>query len=104
MRRVLMVCEKFPPFNTSGAGRPFYFAKYLPEFEYEPLIISSTPLASDDRDDSLLTELPAEVRVWRTPRLISPAIQRLRAARGQPSSAPAARLAGADERESAYLR
>src|SRR5688572_22369150 len=78
MRHILMICEKFPPFNTSGAGRPFYFAKYLPELGYEPLVVASTVLGSDDRDDSLLEQLPSEVRVWRTPRIFSPAVQRWR--------------------------
>lgn len=86
MRRVLMVCEKFPPFNTSGSGRPFYFAKYLPDFEYEPLIVTSMPAASDERDDSVLDDLPPGVRVWRTPRLMSPTIHRWRAARAQRAS------------------
>ena len=31
-KRLLMIAEKFPPFNQSGSARPFYFAKYLPEF------------------------------------------------------------------------
>lgn len=78
MRHILMISEKFPPFNTSGAGRPFYFAKYLPQFGYEPFVVASTVLGSDDRDEALLEQLPPEVRVWRTPRLLSPTIQRLR--------------------------
>ena len=72
MKRVLMVAEKFPPFNVSGSARPFYFAKYLPEHGYQPLVLSSRVLRSEDRDESLLAELPSVVRVWRTPRLFSP--------------------------------
>jgi len=73
-----MVCEKFPPFNVSGSARPFYFAKYLPEFGYAPRVIASTVLGSDDRDEALLLELSPEVRVSRTPRLLSPLVARLR--------------------------
>jgi hypothetical protein len=78
LRRVLMVSEKFPPFNQSGSARPFYFAKYLPEFGYAPRVIASSLLPGDERDDTLLAELPAVVRVRRTPRLLSPAVARLR--------------------------
>lgn len=79
MPRVLMICEKFPPFNLSGSARPFYFAKYLPEFGYDPTVLGSTVLADDDRDDALLSELPASVEVWRTPRLVSHVMARRRA-------------------------
>jgi glycosyltransferase involved in cell wall biosynthesis len=78
LRRVLMISEKFPPFNQSGSARPFYFAKYLPGFGYAPRVIASSLLARDERDDSLLSELPPVVRVRRTPRLLSPAVARLR--------------------------
>lgn len=78
MKRVLMVAEKFPPFNVSGSARPFYFAKYLPEFGYQPLVLSSRILPTEDRDDALLGELPECVRVVRTPRLLFPLAVRLR--------------------------
>jgi glycosyltransferase involved in cell wall biosynthesis len=86
MRSVLMVSEKFPPHNVSGSARPFYFAKYLPEFGYLPHVLASTALRSDDRDATLLEELPAVVHVQRTPRLLSPLVGRLRT-RGKAVSA-----------------
>ena len=76
-----MIAEKFPPFNQSGSARPFYFAKYLPEFGYVPQVLASTLLAADERDSTLLLELPPAVHVQRTPRLLSPLVTRLRAAR-----------------------
>lgn len=86
-----MIAEKFPPFNQSGSARPFYFAKYLPEFGYAPLVLASSLLAGEDRDDSLLAELPASVRVQRTPRLLSPSAVRLRQLwRARPEQATAA--------------
>ncbi|HEU4580468.1 MAG TPA: hypothetical protein VFS67_19565 [Polyangiaceae bacterium] len=92
--RVLMISEKFPPFNQSGSARPFYFAKYLPEFGYAPRVIASSLLAREERDDSLLAELPVRVRVRRTPRLLSPAVARLRElARGRTNLPHAASVA-----------
>jgi glycosyltransferase involved in cell wall biosynthesis len=76
-----MISEKFPPFNLSGSARPFYFAKYLPEFGYAPQVFASTLVAGDERDDALLAELPAVVQVHRTPRLLSPLVARVHALR-----------------------
>lgn len=90
-RSVLMVSEKFPPFNVSASARPFYFAKYLPEFGYRPLVVASTVLGSDERDDALLAELPPEVRVVRTPRLLSPVVRGLRGLRRRGSNDAAPR-------------
>jgi len=99
-----MISEKFPPFNLSGSARPFYFAKYLPEFGYAPQVLASSLLARDERDESLLAELPAAVRVRRTPRLISPGVVRVRELFSQgtlPASTPdavAPRAAGGGRR------
>lgn len=85
-----MICEKFPPFNVSGSARPFYFAKYLRDFGYEPTVLTATVSSGDDRDDALLAELAADVVVWRTPRLLSPLIARWRARRRAQPRAPTA--------------
>ena len=102
-----MISEKFPPFNQSGSARPFYFAKYLPEFGYAPQVIAARLLAREERDDSLLAELPPLVRVRRTPRLLSPAVARLRAlAKGRTPAAAAASTARgrAPSRPAAWAR
>ncbi len=101
-----MVAEKFPPFNVSGSARPFYFAKYLPEFGYQPLVLSSSILPSEDRDDTLLGELPENVRVVRTPRLLFPLAIRLRRLGKRRSAAKADSPATAPppEREPVTLR
>ena len=85
-----MICEKFPPFNVSGSARPFYFAKYLREFGYEPTVLTATLSSSDERDDALLAELDPGVGVWRTPRLLSPLIARWRAREKKQPRAPRA--------------
>jgi glycosyltransferase involved in cell wall biosynthesis len=94
-KRLLMIAEKFPPFNQSGSARPFYFAKYLPEFGYVPQVLASTLLAADERDPALLLELPAAVHVQRTPRLLSPLVARLRAAWRRNEQVPARSSKGA---------
>jgi|SRR5579864_5664679 len=39
-RSVLLISYHFPPRNTSASIRPAYFCKYLPEFGFEPLVVS----------------------------------------------------------------
>jgi glycosyltransferase involved in cell wall biosynthesis len=49
LRRVLLLAFHFPPDNASGAARPNRFFQYLPEFGYQPEVItaasSPNPLA-----------------------------------------------------------
>src|SRR6267378_1839515 len=40
MKKVLMICYYFPPIVTSGVARSFEFAKLLPHFEWDPLVLT----------------------------------------------------------------
>ena len=63
-RKVLIVSYWFPPTNTSGAVRIGKFAKYLPEFGWEPIVLTS------DSPRDLPPTLPVEVddaNIVRTP-------------------------------------
>jgi len=63
-RKVLIVSFRFPPANTMGAVRIGKFAKYLPEFGWEPIILTV------DRVKGLPQTLPVEVsesKIIRTP-------------------------------------
>jgi hypothetical protein len=42
-RRVLIITYHFPPEPTAGALRPSYLAKYLPQFGWEPTILTRYP-------------------------------------------------------------
>lgn len=72
-RRVLMIYDRFPPFNVSGTARAFHFAKHLPEFGWHPVVLSGQPLPDEPHDTAPLAELGPEVTVlragaWLTPR------------------------------------
>jgi glycosyltransferase involved in cell wall biosynthesis len=41
LRRVLLLAFHFPPDNASGAARPNRFFQYLPEFGYQPEVITA---------------------------------------------------------------
>jgi glycosyltransferase involved in cell wall biosynthesis len=67
-RRVLIVHYFFPPLGGGGMPRVLKFVKYLPELGWDVTVLTS-PFASqssDVRDESMLAEVPASVRVIRT--------------------------------------
>jgi glycosyltransferase involved in cell wall biosynthesis len=65
VKRVLLIAYMFPPIVDGGAFRPTAFARYLPEFGYEPIVLTrpdSGTLAVDPRQ---LSRLPSSVHVAR---------------------------------------
>jgi hypothetical protein len=65
MKRVLIITTAFPPQPTIGRQRSVKFAKYLPEFGWEPVILTVDDRYLSDRDDDTLKELPADLQVHR---------------------------------------
>jgi glycosyltransferase involved in cell wall biosynthesis len=65
-RRVLMIAHYFPPAGGSGSNRALAFARYLPEYGWEPIVITPTAAWASNRDDELLTHIPPGVHVIRT--------------------------------------
>lgn len=64
---VLMVAYYFPPLSGSGVFRSLKFAKYLPEYGWNPTVISAKepPKGWDYRDDSMVSEIPEKTSVIR---------------------------------------
>ncbi len=65
MKKLLLLSYYFPPLGMGGAQRPAKFAKYLPEFGWQPTVLTVKPVAYWAEDASLLDEL-AKVRIIRT--------------------------------------
>lgn len=65
MKRALLIAYRFPPVCGGGTFRPLKFAKYLPQFGWEPIILCAQPTANDDLDPALLDELPNSAVVER---------------------------------------
>jgi hypothetical protein len=66
MRRVLMVSPHFPPDTSAGTHRVRLFASHLPEFGWEPTVVSVDPEGYEGRLDPDLAQLvPATLRVVR---------------------------------------
>src|SRR5207245_4238974 len=61
-RSLLYLSYLFPPRGGAGVQRSLKFAKYLPQFGWQPLIIANGARASDGvtqmQDNSLLLDLP----------------------------------------------
>jgi glycosyltransferase involved in cell wall biosynthesis len=68
MNKVLIITYYWPPSGGAGVQRWLKFSKYLPEFGWEPIILTIDPeyAAYPVTDDSLAFELPL-TKVHRTP-------------------------------------
>lgn len=67
MNKVLMVAYQFPPVGGSGVQRSAKFAKYLPLFDWEPVVLTRDTQKMTLRDESLLKEIPSTIEIIRTP-------------------------------------
>lgn len=66
MRRVLMVAFHFPPLSvSSGIQRTLRFVQHLPEFGWEPIVLTAHPRAYPVTSDDLVKEIPAGTVVER---------------------------------------
>ncbi len=68
--RVLVIAYYFPPLGLSGVQRTLKFVKYLPQFGWEPVVLTVEDRGYFAKDDSLLAELEGmDIGVLRTPSL-----------------------------------
>lgn len=66
-KKVLVIAYYFPPMGLSGVQRTLKFTKYLPEYGWTPIVLTSTPRSFYAYDEALLDEInPDEVIVYRT--------------------------------------
>ena len=67
MKKVLFIAYQFPPQSGPGVHRSLNFAKYLREFNYEPIVI--TRILSDNKmealDKDLLNQLSSNTKIIR---------------------------------------
>ncbi|MFY9222398.1 MAG: glycosyltransferase [Blastocatellia bacterium] len=73
MKSVLVIAHDFPPFGGGGVLRVLKFAKYLPEFGWKPIVLSVDPTYYPVGllDSSLMSEIPEQVKIYRTKTAIS---------------------------------
>lgn len=66
MKRVLCIAYYFPPMGLSGVQRTVKFLKYLPEFGWEPAVLTVKETAYWAYDASLFGDLRPEMPIVRT--------------------------------------
>ncbi|MEE9448701.1 MAG: glycosyltransferase [Ignavibacteriaceae bacterium] len=65
-KKVLFIAYLFPPVGGGGVQRSSKFVKYLPEFEWQPLVLTVKEPYDFYRDDSLMNDLGKDIKVYRT--------------------------------------
>ena len=68
MKKVLIITYYWPPSGGAGVQRWLKFAKYLPEYGWQPVILTVDPLYASypQRDESLTAEIDPKCMVYTT--------------------------------------
>ncbi|MBF0272182.1 MAG: glycosyltransferase [Magnetococcales bacterium] len=64
-KRVLMVAFHYPPALASGTHRALSFSRDLPEFGWEPMILTTHAMAHEKLDAAQLEDIPPDILVQR---------------------------------------
>lgn len=71
MKKVLIVAYYFPPAGGAGVQRILKYAKYLPQYGWQPHILTVPPESHEVKDETFLDELP-ECAVIRHAKIFEP--------------------------------
>lgn len=66
MKKVLFITYYWPPAGGPGVQRVLKFVKYLPEYGWEPVILTVAKGNFPAIDESLIKEIPEGIKVYRT--------------------------------------
>jgi glycosyltransferase involved in cell wall biosynthesis len=66
MNKVLLIAYHFPPLGGGGVFRTLKFTKYLPEFGYQPYVLTVKNPMYRIKDPTLIGEIPPSAKVYRT--------------------------------------
>jgi hypothetical protein len=66
MKKVLIITYYWPPAGGPGVQRVLKFAKYLPEFGWQPLVLTVKNGEYPAYDKSLKNDIPPECKVYTT--------------------------------------
>jgi len=67
MKKVLIITYYWPPAGGSGVQRWLKFTKYLPKYNWQPIIYTPENPYFEVKDQALLNDIPAEAEIWKTP-------------------------------------
>jgi len=66
MKKVLIITYYWPPAGGPGVQRVLKFAKYLPQFGWQPIILTVQYPNSPTEDKSLLSQIPKTCKVYKS--------------------------------------
>jgi len=75
MKNVLVISSRFPPCGGTEVMRTLKFVKYLPSFNWCPIVLTMRKFDHDILDYALLKEIPEGVKVFRTRALNIPPLR-----------------------------
>jgi glycosyltransferase involved in cell wall biosynthesis len=67
MNRVLIIAYFYPPLQNSGTQRPLQFSKYLPQFGWNPIVLTVENPPDVSAIKCLAMDIPKDVEVFRAP-------------------------------------
>ena len=67
LKKLLLITYHFPPSAASGAFRLLGFARHLPTFGWQPLVVAPQSLPWEPTDPRLTDQIPAEAIVRPVP-------------------------------------
>lgn len=66
MKKVLIITYYWPPAGGAGVQRALKFVKYLPQFGWEPVVLTVANPDSPVEDTSLLIDIPEIAKIYKT--------------------------------------
>jgi len=66
LKKLLVITYYFPPSGGAGVQRVLKFVKYLREFDIEPIVLTVQDGDFPTRDESLLHDIPSDIKIYRT--------------------------------------
>ena len=67
MKKVIIITYYWPPAGGSGVQRWLKFTKYLPKYNWQPIIYTPENPYFEVQDEALLSDIPDEAEIWKTP-------------------------------------
>ena len=65
-KKVLIIAYYFPPMGMGGVQRVAKFVKYLPQFGWQPVVLTVKDVEYLSYDSSLMEEIPGDVKIHTT--------------------------------------
>jgi len=65
MKNILIIANAFPPYKYIGRLRNLQYSKYLPKYNWRPIVLTPKPSYLWDPDEITIKEIPCHIKVYR---------------------------------------